>query len=299
MAAAHCALGTLYRDLFALPQAFQHFEQTLQLANETCSLHWIHTSIGYLASTYVEAREPLKAENILKAALAPTTPDQMLGQRLMWCARAELALAMNKPSQALEIITQLQTSSTPKGDNATILRLSKLRGEALIALNQTDEAEIVLQHACNIAQQMGALSLLWRIEATLAKCYHAQRRYEAAENCVLVARTTIETLAQDVPGEALRTGFLQHTHDLLSFHSQTSSTRRATKRAYDGLTEREREIAVRIARGQSTSDIADALVISERTVETHIGNIFSKLGFNARTQIATWASEKGLLKEDR
>lgn len=74
------------------------------------------------------------------------------------------------------------------------------------------------------------------------------------------------------------------------------SPRRAAKRAYDGLTEREREIAARIARGQSNREMAEARVISERTVETHIGNILSKLGFNARTQIAAWAVEKGLMK---
>ena len=76
------------------------------------------------------------------------------------------------------------------------------------------------------------------------------------------------------------------------------SPRRAAKRAYDGLTAREREIAVRIARGQSSREMAEVLVISERTVETHIGNILFKLGYTARTQIAVWAAEKGLLKQD-
>ena len=55
---------------------------------------------------------------------------------------------------------------------------------------------------------------------------------------------------------------------------------------------------MRIARGQSSREIADALVISERTVETHISNILAKLGYSARTQIAAWAAEKGLLKQD-
>ena len=55
---------------------------------------------------------------------------------------------------------------------------------------------------------------------------------------------------------------------------------------------------MRIAHGQSSREMAAALVISERTVETHIGNILSKLGYNARTQIAAWAAEKGLLKKN-
>jgi DNA-binding NarL/FixJ family response regulator len=38
------------------------------------------------------------------------------------------------------------------------------------------------------------------------------------------------------------------------------------------------------------------LVISYRTVETHIANILFKLGFAARTQVAAWVVEKGLLR---
>jgi non-specific serine/threonine protein kinase len=56
-----------------------------------------------------------------------------------------------------------------------------------------------------------------------------------------------------------------------------------------GLTEREREVAALIAASKSNVEIAGILVISKRTVETHIGNILSKLGFTSRGQIAAWA----------
>ena len=72
--------------------------------------------------------------------------------------------------------------------------------------------------------------------------------------------------------------------------------RRATKSAYDGLTERERQIATQIARGLSNHEIATALVLSERTVSTHVSNILAKLDYTTRAQIAAWASEKGLTK---
>lgn len=48
------------------------------------------------------------------------------------------------------------------------------------------------------------------------------------------------------------------------------------------------------ARGKSNRDIANALVLSERTIEGHVTNILNKLGFNARTQVAAWATQKGL-----
>jgi DNA-binding CsgD family transcriptional regulator len=69
-----------------------------------------------------------------------------------------------------------------------------------------------------------------------------------------------------------------------------------TKDKLGGLTPREREVAVLIAQGKSNPEIAKALVVSERTVTTHVGNILSKLGFTSRTQIASWATAKGLTR---
>lgn len=71
-------------------------------------------------------------------------------------------------------------------------------------------------------------------------------------------------------------------------------TRRAVAASFDGLTPREREVALLIAQGHSNREIAEALVLSERTVTTHVTSILAKLGFTARTQVATWAAEKGL-----
>ncbi|GAA0922468.1 LuxR C-terminal-related transcriptional regulator [Nonomuraea longicatena] len=58
------------------------------------------------------------------------------------------------------------------------------------------------------------------------------------------------------------------------------------------LTEREREIALLIARGLSNRALADELVISPATVARHVSNILAKLGFSSRTQIATWALDQ-------
>lgn len=66
----------------------------------------------------------------------------------------------------------------------------------------------------------------------------------------------------------------------------------------DPLTEREDEVLVLVARGLSNQDIADKLVISERTVRTHVSNILSKLHLANRTQAALYALKEGLTSLD-
>ena len=60
------------------------------------------------------------------------------------------------------------------------------------------------------------------------------------------------------------------------------------------LTAREREVLVLVAGGRSNQEIADALVISERTARTHVSNVLVKLGLASRTQAALWAIREGL-----
>jgi DNA-binding NarL/FixJ family response regulator len=60
------------------------------------------------------------------------------------------------------------------------------------------------------------------------------------------------------------------------------------------LTDREREVLVLVAQGLSNRQVADSLVISERTARTHVSNILGKLGVASRTQAALWAIREGI-----
>ncbi len=60
------------------------------------------------------------------------------------------------------------------------------------------------------------------------------------------------------------------------------------------LTDREREVLGHVADGRSNREIARALVLSEKTVKTHVSNILMKLDLSDRTQAALWAVRHGL-----
>ncbi|HEY5832549.1 response regulator transcription factor [Streptomyces sp.] len=62
----------------------------------------------------------------------------------------------------------------------------------------------------------------------------------------------------------------------------------------NALTEREREVLALIADGRSNREIARALVLSEKTVKTHVSNILMKLDLADRTQAALWAVRNGV-----
>lgn len=69
---------------------------------------------------------------------------------------------------------------------------------------------------------------------------------------------------------------------------------RAGRRAADPLTGREREIVALLADALSNRRIAEKLVLSERTVESHVRSILAKLGLANRTEVVAWASREGL-----
>ena len=70
--------------------------------------------------------------------------------------------------------------------------------------------------------------------------------------------------------------------------SGSSGLRTLSAQRPGNTTRREREIAALVADGLTNREIAERLVLSERTVEGHIANLFAKVDVNSRTQLATW-----------
>jgi DNA-binding CsgD family transcriptional regulator len=212
-----------------------------------------------------------------------------LGRRWCWLVRAELELARGDAARALDILDRL-IQSTEAG---VAIRVWQVRGEALGALGRATEAVDVLESARAAATKQGARAAVWRIEASLARTIRGLGRRDDAERVLAAARSTVEAMAAELDDPRLRTRFLRLAAEVVPA-PPPATPGRAAKQRFGGLTGREREVARLIARGLSNRAIADQLVLGERTVESYVGNILSKLGFGARTQIAAWVVESGL-----
>ncbi|MEC0228489.1 response regulator transcription factor [Paenibacillus alba] len=67
------------------------------------------------------------------------------------------------------------------------------------------------------------------------------------------------------------------------------------KDTFDTLSEREKEVLALIAKGFSNKEIAEQLIISVKTVESHKSNVMEKLGLKTRPELVKFAVKKGLL----
>ena len=64
----------------------------------------------------------------------------------------------------------------------------------------------------------------------------------------------------------------------------------------DELTPRELEVVKLIAEANTNSQIADALKLSEKTMESHRGNVLAKLGMRDRVELVRYAIRRGLVE---
>ena len=159
------------------------------------------------------------------------------------------------------------------------------------------EAERRLNLALNIFAEMGTR---WQSGITLfelGELARAQRNTAAAHDYFSRALIAFEEMRAAPDIVRTRTALDQVMEYTLAEPDREQTAKMlppSMKEKLEGLTPREREVAILIAQGKSNPEIAEVLVVSERTVTTHVTNILSKLRFTSRTQIASWATEKRL-----
>lgn len=293
IAGAHYALGYSYLLMLHPDLAIQNLEAGLTVAKEFGSSWMIGNTTTELASAYLLHNQPGRARTLLDSVPLQETGHHTRAERRMLWAKGNLLLAENEPAEALRIAKHLLATKPSSRKTQPIPALLKLQGEAWFALKQLRKAGQALEGARQAAEERESLPLLWQIHARLGWLYKEQKKVEESEREFASARQVIDRLGATIPEESLRTGFVEAALKSLPAERNPSQRRREAE-SFGGLTRREREVARLVAEGKSNREIAESLVLSERTVENHVGNILMKLGFDSRAQVAVWAVETGL-----
>ena len=152
-----------------------------------------------------------------------------------------------------------------------------------IASGNTDQAAELAQQAVTLLSEDSYPHWLARAQEALGHC-HADRDHRLA---------ALETAASgfDTCGARWRKNRVIETLRRLG-----SAGRRAAAEALGAasLTRREREVARLAARGHTARQIADQLCIGDRTVESHLGNVYAKLGVSSKFDLIRREAELGL-----
>jgi DNA-binding CsgD family transcriptional regulator/tetratricopeptide (TPR) repeat protein len=309
---AHAGLGAIYLDLLALDRAQSHFEQALALAHEIRSTVWIELIIGELAWTHSIAAEgaapQARAEHLAAAARLlgePSTeqgPVRSLGEGWITFGQAQLTLAQGDPARALRLFERVTAARVadklgdqadePYQEPAMTPRPALGAARALLALGRHAEAEASLRQTLETVQRQDCPSLIWRCTLALADLHAATNRADEAQQGYVAVRQQVEALAAALPEPLLADGLVRQVSARLP-RAHRSATRAVQPAGRSGaatvrLTARERDVAGLIAAGHTNREIAEQLVLGERTVETHVSNILGKLALASRRDVARW-----------
>jgi DNA-binding CsgD family transcriptional regulator len=167
------------------------------------------------------------------------------------------------------------------------LRLQRTRGRALVAAGNVDAGIEMMEAARTGARVQGNVVYEWQISADLAHAHLVRGDRDQSRTAANEAIDLIDELASRVDDDDLRRNFLEKAMELLP-----GTMRRRIASSPSGLlSAREQEVAGLVSQGLTSREIADRLVLSSRTVESHVGNAMAKLGFTTRSQLAAWAAE--------
>jgi predicted ATPase/DNA-binding CsgD family transcriptional regulator len=226
----------------------------------------------YLSGDHARAYS-LYRESLTLYALHKELGDKYEGALCLMDLAGLLVVAMSTGKAAIG-----RSSSTGQG------KAEDLKEPVTKAVQALGAARALLD---NIGVRLDPMSQkLFNTYIASARAQLGERRFASA----LAAGRTME------PDQAVAWALSTTLPQQVDVNEQSPQSPRAVKLALGGLTRRERQVATLIAQGKSNREIADELVVSERTVEGHVSNIFSKLGFHSRTQVSAWAVEKGLTK---
>ncbi|MDF2855246.1 MAG: DNA-binding response regulator [Neobacillus sp.] len=115
-----------------------------------------------------------------------------------------------------------------------------------------------------------------------------------ASGCILKSAPHDELMSA-IESVALGDAYLHPAATKRLMEEYLASTKHGNNDTFNLLSDREKEVLTLVAKGYANKEIAEQLIISVKTVETHKGNLMEKLQMKTRPELVEYALKKGLL----
>jgi DNA-binding CsgD family transcriptional regulator len=256
---------------------WERAEQHAQRAAEWASIIESKTALAYAAAARAaiaqardDAQRLLIAGQQFEAQYSSPEP----GTHLFGPLRADALSLLGRPDEADEALTAFTAALGVSDRRSTLMSTARVRGQIAAARGDHDAAVHAFEEALVHAGAVGLPIEAGRIELLLAASFSASGRRAAAERSLRsAARVFGETGAAAYAAQAEDTA-RRFGLDL-----------NAPYAALAALTRAERAVAVLVGEGLTNKEIAARLVLSEKTVETHLGRVYSRLDVRGRKDL--------------
>lgn len=262
------AVVAAHRGRLELAQG--HSERALQL-EEAQFGHHTPVHLGTLGFVAAQRGDPKTAVRWFDEAETVTT---RLGwreaTRRWWVAdHIETLLELDRVDEALRVLNAWEADCKPD-DDWVLADVTRCHGLVEAALGNVPAAALLLEEAA--AQHEAAGDSFGQTRALLALGIVTRRRRQkrAARNALEAALAAFEELGAATWVERTRS-------ELGRIGGRTRE---------QGLTAAERRVAALVAQGRTNREVAAALFLGERTVETHLTHVYAKLGVRSRAELA-------------
>jgi DNA-binding NarL/FixJ family response regulator len=193
-------------------------------------------------------------------------------------AYVEITLAEGDIDAAREACREFEPIAAGHQDGALGAIAAQARGAIELASGNVAEALVALREAARVWQQLGAPYETARARELVGLACRALGDEDAAVLELEAARAVFAELGAEPDVTRL-----------------DSLTQAAVPTGTHGLTGREVEVLRRLSSGATNKAIAAELVLSVRTVDRHVSNIFAKLGVSSRSAATAYAHEHGIV----
>ncbi|MEP6978922.1 MAG: LuxR C-terminal-related transcriptional regulator, partial [Thermoleophilia bacterium] len=246
-------------------------ERALKLGEEQVGLHTpVHlATLGVVA---VQSGDPRTgAEWFAEAEQTTARLGWREASHRWWLAdHAESLLELGRLDDAVRILHEWEADAKRLGRGWVLAHVTRCRGLVAAARGDVDQAASLLQAAVSRHEDAGDSFGRARALLMLGVVLRRERQKRAARDAIEAALVGFEQLGAAIWIEKART-------ELGRIGGRTRS---------EGLTAAERRVAALVAEGRTNREVAAALFLGERTVETHLSHVYAKLGVRSRAELA-------------